>query len=236
MVAERSVIIHTFEKMKRLFFTLLLIIPYLYVHAQPQLSYDLERQGLKGDIKKLTEKEYNGTEDSLMWKAVSNYNDSGNQIDYFTYSPNDVLLSKSIFKYNDTTGKLVDIKRYKADGVLNVRTTYKYDMKGHVIEENNYDPQNTLFMIAKSRYDMKGNRTVKDCMNEYGILFLKTNYKYDKHNRDIEEREYDSHHGLKFTTTYDYGNVDKSGNWRRRTMYKNDVPTSVTIREIEYEE
>jgi len=232
---ERTGIIHTFEKMKRLFFTLLLLVPYLFAHAQ-EFSSDLERQGLKGDIKKLIEKEFNGTEDSLMWKAVSNYNDTGNQLDYITYSPTDVILSKSIFKYNDTTGKLADIKRFKADGSLNVKTIYKYDAKGRVIEENNFDPQGTLFMTAKSRFDMKGNRTVKDCMNEYGILFLKTNYKYDKHNRDIEEREYDSHHSLKFTTTHEYHDIDRNGNWRKRITYKNDVPNSVTIREIEYEE
>ena len=89
-------------------------------------------------------------------------------------------------------------------------------------------------MTAKSRYDMKGNQVVKDCLNEFGILYLKTNYQYDKKGHDIEEKEYDSHHGLKFTTSYEYQNTDKNGNWRKRITYKNDNQYTVTIREFEY--
>ena len=219
------------NKMKLLPAILLLsFIPFL---SFAQLKNDLERQNLKGEIKSVTEKEYNATGDSLMWKSISNYNDTGNQVDFYTYSPDNTLLSKSIFNYNDS-GRLVDIKRYKADGTLNVRTTCRYDMKGNMVEENNYDNQNILFMTAKSRYDMKGNRVVKDCMNEYGILYLKTNYQNDKHGREIEAKEYDSHHGLKFTTSYDYESMDKNGNWRKRTTYKNDDPHTITIREFEY--
>jgi hypothetical protein len=218
--------------MKKLFFILSLFT--LHCVANAQVKSDLERQHLKGEVKKLIEKEYNGSGDSLMWKGVSTFNDTGNQVDFYTYSPEDVVLSKSIFNYNDSTGKLVDVKRFKADGSLNVKTTFKYDFKGNINEENNYDPQNVLFMTAKSRFDPKGNRMVKDCLNEFGILFLKTNYTYDKKGHDIEEKEYDSHHSLKFTTSYEYEDFDKEGNWRKRTTYKNDVPSSVTIREIEY--
>ena len=213
---------------------LTILLLFCSLHAFSQIKNDLDRQKLKGEIKTLTEKEYNATEDSLMWISISNFNDTGNQIDFYTYSPDNVLLSRSIFNYDDSIGKLSDIKRSKADGSINVRTTYKYDIKGNRIEENNYDPQNVLFMTAKSRYDIKGNQMVRDCLNEYGILFLKTNYQYDKKGHDTEEKEYDSHHGLKFTTSYKYENTDKNGNWRKRITYKNDNQYTVTIREFEY--
>ena len=217
--------------MNRLFTILLL---FSFLHAGAQAKNDLERQKIKGQVKTITEKEYNATQDSLMWISISNYNDTGNQVDFNTYSPDNKLLSKSVFNYDDTTDTLIDVKRYKADGSLNVRTNRKYDVKGNIVEEDNFDPQNILFMKAKSRYDMKGNQMVKDCFDEYGILYLKTNFQYDKKGHDIEEKEYDSHHGLKFTTTYDYENTDKNGNWRKRTTYKNDKTYTVTIREFEY--
>jgi len=218
-------------KMKQ-FTTLLFLLCSL--HAFTQTKNDLERQKLKGEIKSVTEKEYNATEDSLMWISIGHFNDTGNQVDFYTYSPDNKMTSKSIFDYDDTTDKLIDVKRYKADGSINVRTIRKFDIKGNLVEENNFDPQNILFMTARSRYDMKGNQMVKDCFDEYGILYLKTNFQYDKKDRDIEEKEYDSHHGLKFTTSYDYESTDKNGNWRKRITYKNDNRYTVTIREFEY--
>jgi hypothetical protein len=47
-------------------------------------------------------------------------------------------------------------------------------------------------------------------------------------------KEYDSHHGLKFSYTYEYSNFDKQGNWLSRASFKNDQPASVTERKIEY--
>jgi len=83
-------------------------------------------------------------------------------------------------------------------------------------------------------FDGKGNRIVKDSYNEFGSLFLKRNSKFDDDGNEISAKEYDSHQSLKFTTTYDYDGNDASGNWLKRTTYKNDEPTATTQREIAY--
>ena len=209
-----------------------------WVHAQAvnthnQFKNDLQRQKLKGNVKSLTEYEYNANHDSLRWKSITKFNNDGNAVEFYTYSPEGAMLSKTAFKYNDS-GRIMEENRFKADGSLNVRTTYLFDIKGNKIEEDNYDAGGVLFMKVLSKFDGKGNRIVKDSYNEFGSLFLKCNSKFDGEGHEVEAKEYDSHHGLKFTTTYDYENADKGGNWLKRTTYKNDEPTLIMEREIEY--
>ncbi len=223
--------------MKRIAFILLLLIN-IPLHAQVsgkhnEFKNDLQRLKLKGNVKSVTEYEYNASHDSWKWKSVTKFNDSGNIISFFTYSAIDTVLSKTTFEYNDT-GKIIEETRFKGDGTFNVKTTYQYDIKGNKIEEDNYDVTGILFMKVLSKFDGKGNRIVKDSYNEFGILFLKCNSKFDDEGHEIEAKEYDSHHSLRFTTTYDYEHTDKAGNWLTRTTYKNDDPAIITDRKIEY--
>ncbi|MFI5196535.1 MAG: hypothetical protein ACHQD8_05550 [Chitinophagales bacterium] len=217
--------------MKNAVLTLLLISLSLCTNAQ--FKNDLRRLKLMGRVKSVTEYEYNAAHDSLRWKSVTKFNDTGNVVGFFTYSPTGTLLSKTTFKYNDS-GKIIEENRYKADGSFNVRTTYQFDIKGNKTEEDNYDAGGTLFMKVLSKFDGKGNRIVKDSYNEFGALFLKCNSKFDDEGHETEAKEYDSHHGLKFTTTYDYEKTDNAGNWLKRTTYKNDDSFEVTDREIAY--
>jgi len=211
----------------------LILLTCLSLGATAQFKSDLQRQKLKGRVKSVTEYEYNATHDSLRWKSYTRFNDTGNAVEFVTYSPAGDLLSRTTFKYNDS-GRILEENRFKADSTLNVRTTYLFDFKGNKIEEDNYDAGGMLFMKVLSKFDGKGNRIVKDSHNEFGGLFLKCNSKFDDEGHEIEAKEFDSHHGLKFVTTYDYGNTDKSGNWLQRTTYKNDDPFVVTEREIAY--
>ncbi len=192
---------------------------------------DLERQRLKGSIGTITEYERDAKSNDVITKNISKYDSRGDQLDLYSYDKDNALLSKSLFTYNDS-GRLIDIKRYKGDGTLNVRTTCKYDARGFQIEEDNYDGSGMLFM--KSVYTFNGNGTprVLDRFNEFGILFLKSNFKYDDDHNEIEEKQYDSHHGLKFSITYDYDGFDVNGNWTKRTMNKNDDPAIVIEREF----
>jgi hypothetical protein len=224
--------------MKNIYATLLLLCYSFLAFTQPlphnQFKNDLTRQKLHGKIKSLTENEYNAGGDSLKLKSVTIYNDSGNQISFFTYAPDGAVLSRTTFQYNDS-GKIVEEKRLKSDGTLNVRTTYLYDVKGNKIEEDNYDASGIMFLKILNKFDGKGNRIVKDSYNEFGSLFLKCNTKFDELGNEITAKEFDSHHGLKFSTTYEYENVDKHGNWLKRSTLKNDEPAAVTDREIIYQ-
>lgn len=201
--------------------------------AHSRYKNDLTRQKLKGKIRTVTEKEFNATGDSLRLRSVAHYNDSGNEVSFFTYSPDGAMLSRTTFRYNDS-GKLAEEIRYKADGSMNVKTTCLYDDRGNKTEEDNYDAGGILFLKVLNKYDGKGNRIVRDSYNEYGSLFLKCNSKYDEDGNEVLAKEFDSHHGLKYTTTYEYDNADQNGNWLRRTTLKNDDPATVTEREIEY--
>jgi hypothetical protein len=197
-----------------------------------QVKNDLTHLKVKGNIKTITETDYDAKDNSMKSKNVSKFNADGNEVEFCTYGPDNALLAKSVFDYNDS-GKLTDVKRFKPDGSLNVKTTFKFDEAGNKTEEYNYDAGGVLFMKAKNKYAMNGNRQVKDCFNEYGLLFLKSNYKFDKSGNEIEVREYDSHHGLKYTTTFSYESYDAQGNWTKRTTYKNNDPVTITDRTLE---
>lgn len=218
---------------------LLLLLSFaLPLAGTAQVKNELTRQKLKGRIKTVTEYEYGAVavsgeaiKDTLRRKSISSYNEQGNETEFVTYSPAGNLLSRSVYNYNDS-GHLIDVKRFRADGSLNVTTKYRYDARGNQEEDFNTDPSGTLFMRGVGKYDGKGNRIVYDRFNQYGILFLKSNFKFDKSGNEIEEREYDSHQGLKYTTTYEYGNHDRHGNWLYRVTLKNDEPKTITEREI----
>ncbi len=222
-------------------FTLILLLSIVCsLHAGAQAKNDLKREKLMGEVKTVTENEYTvipdakeAIKDALKMKSVCKYNSDGNRTEFVTYSPAGEVLSRSVYTYNDS-GLLVDVKRYRGDGGLNVRTTYKYDKLGNESEENDFDPSGTLFMTGKGKFDLNGNRIVYDRHDQTGHLFLKSNYKFDKKGNEIQEREYDSHASLQYTTTFEYGNYDKKGNWQWKATYKNDIPRSITEREIGY--
>lgn len=209
-------------------------------HVVAQDMNDLKRNKLKGDITAVTELDYtvtgksrNPQKDSLKLKSVTSYDSTGNTIEFVTYSPDDKVLSRSVYEY-DADGKFVEIKRYRGDGTHHVTTKYEFDWSGNIKEEKNFDPSGSLFMTAQSTY-RNGNRAVYDRYGPNGHLFLKSNYKFDKKGNEIEEREFDSHHGLKYTTTHKYSKYDKKGNWQQRVTYKNDEPRTITEREITYD-
>ncbi len=214
----------------RYFFSLLLLAFCLIAQAKN----DLTRQKIKGMAKTITEIEYNANGDSLKYKTVARYNDTGNLIDYCTYSAKGTLLSRALFVYNDTTGVLIEERRYKADSSLIVKVAYVFDDMGNKTEEHNFDVSGKEFMKVLSKFDIKGNRSVKDSYNEFGILFLKANSKFDPQGHEISIKEYDSHHGLKFEIGYEYTASDANGNWIQRTTLKNEEPSSITKREIVY--
>ncbi|MES2704354.1 MAG: hypothetical protein V4649_17060 [Bacteroidota bacterium] len=200
---------------------------------------DLKRMKLKGNVKALTEYEYTAVTESkdvakgeLRWKGVTDFDAAGNIAAFSTYAADNSMLSRSVYTYNDS-GRLLDVKRYRADGGLNVKVIYKCDANGNQVEEENFDASGTMFMSGKGKF-VNGNRIVYDRYNQFGHLFLKSNIKFDRKGNEIEEREYDSHQGLKFTTTFMYDAYDANGNWLRKITFKNDEAKTVTEREITY--
>ncbi len=209
-----------------------LLLVFIATLSFAQVKSDLTHLKVKGTITNITETEYDAKDNSLKGKTVSKFNADGNEVEFVSYGPDNALLAKSVFDYDDS-GRLTDVKRFKPDGSLNVKTTFKFDESGNKTEEYNYDAGGILFMKAKNKYAMNGNRQVKDCFNEFGLLFLKSNYKFDKNGNEIEVKEYDSHHGLKYTTTFTYESYDAKGNWTKRTTYKNEDPVTITERTLE---
>lgn len=201
--------------------------------AAAQVKNDLARLHLAGKVRSVTELEYNAAKDTVRWKIVYNYNKSGNLSGFETYSSTGNLFSRSVCNYGKSDS-LIDQKRYKADSSLFDITTFTYDAQGNKLEEHDLDAAGKEFQRVAFRNNLRGDAITRDSYNEFGALFLKCNNKYDAKGNEIETREYDSHHGLRFITTYSYEEPDSKGNWLRKSTYKNDDLFSVTEREITY--
>ena len=84
--------------------------------------------------------------------------------------------------------------------------TSKYDNKGKLIEMKNYESDGNLSITTLFKYDEKGNEIEKKLLRANGV-------------------------NSKDGTKYEY---DIKGNWIKKIDFYNEIPQSITIRDIEY--
>jgi replication-associated recombination protein RarA len=107
-----------------------------------------------------------------------------------------------------------------------------------MIEYNSFDSDNSSGLSAKSffKYDEKGNMIEGDFYMTYmsnSSLIEKSIYKYNDKGNEIERNHYKSDSSLGDNDTYKY-DYDKTGNWLKKTEFKNNVPQTIIVHEIVY--
>ena len=143
------------------------------------------------------------------------------------------LFGKSTYKY-DEKGNEIECNSYDSDGSLRTKSTYNYDEKGNMIEDkwNSYDSDSS-FTKATYKYDEKGKRIECNSYDSDGSLSLKATFNYDEKGNIIEINAYDSDGSLFSKSTYKY-KFDKTGNWIEKVEIRNDKPTLLKERVVEY--
>ena len=114
----------------------------------------------------------------------------------------------------------------------------KFDDKGNEIESVSYvkwvvRKGKGLRWNWKYKYDDKGNRIESATYDVYGELMGKSKFKYDDKGNQIEWAYYDKDGELDYTEIYEL-EYDSKGNWIKKITYKDDKPTFISEREIEY--
>jgi YD repeat-containing protein len=106
---------------------------------------DVEKAGLKGRVKTLSESEYEAVPGKplpfrglLLSKFVSQYNDSGFVTETSVYKKDGSLERMTFFIYN-AEGNLTETRINNPDMSLGSRITYRYDDEGKKMEQNIYD-------------------------------------------------------------------------------------------------
>lgn len=165
------------------------------------------------------------------WKNIY---DGKNRLLVDTFYRNGNLLDYTIYTY--TKNSQNEMRQYHPDGTikLKVKFTYKYDEKGNQIEKNGYNAIGKLSKRTTFKYDNKGNQIETNMYMEDGKLFYKVNNFYDSIGKVYETITYQLDISKDKNVTYKYENIDKSGNWLRRTTFEDGKPIEIEERKIDY--
>jgi hypothetical protein len=178
----------------------------------------------------------------LVWKYTTEYDTSGNKIEYICYQPNEspslvfktnytydingnrILLERAnpsypeygwnyIYSY-DNQGNRIEFNDFSKDGSLNSRKTYKYDAQGNAIEFHRFNADGSLDSRSTYKYDTKGNKIESNSFEADGSFDARYTYKYDMQGNETEKSSFKANGSLSWKKTYAY---DLKGN---KVLYK----------------
>jgi hypothetical protein len=189
-------------------------------------------------------------------KYVMKYNDKNQLIEKNSFDSNGNQVPELAYRYDDKGNKIEDIS-YDSDGSIIYKRIFLFDENNCNVEIN----FNRFFDKYSSKeilkYDEKGRKVERNIFESSGLL-SKEYFEYDEMNNVVEERTYGSDGDLSFKFNYKYdekGNriekktggsmmvksiysykyeFDKYENWIKMTEFENDVPKTITEREINY--
>jgi hypothetical protein len=220
------------------------------------LEYFQEKYNEKGQI--IEWKKFN-PDSSLDFKYIYFYNELGQEFEAKQYGANDSLLYRWDSKF-DKKGNRIEYIAYTFQGKLIGRNTSKFNRKGKEIvwKLHNNDVFSDVSIYSKKRYNLKGQMTSSKSYEANGQLYFSKHFKYDRNGNLIEERVvYDKTN--RYTSTYIYNKAgdmtqsngynfkkrkshsayfeyvyDSTGNWIKKTEFRNKKIYFTTEREIEY--
>jgi hypothetical protein len=175
-------------------------------------------------------------------KSIYTYDSLGHAIENSSYNKKDILVTKTTYEY-DSAGNLEEEKSFNDVGNLTGEIIRNYDANGNCIEKNSFNPDGKLVSKSTSQYDGYGDITEHKEYNKKGKEIFNFTFKYDGNKNIVEKSVFDARGGIVGQIVY-YYSFDKNGNWIQKitffmdlsqnTATRNDVPQSITKREIEY--
>ncbi len=199
-------------------------------------------------------------DESTKWLEKPVYNEQGQVIsrsDYSYENSDSILIRK--FKYkNDNQGNIIEtICKDKEDSLL-WKQKFNYDNRGNIIEIQKLTAYDSLEWKKTSQYN-KANRIIEEIKSNSDSLISKSIYIYDSRGNNIEKRNYDKNDSIKIRIIYNYNKqrdyeevkvysidnkltertaykykYDIKGNWTEKVKLVNDVPKTITKRQITY--
>ena len=198
--------------------------------------------GLKGRVKKCTERVYYADQKDGEWE-LSGMRDQGNfrvsfdedgkytGVDYFNSS--EVSTGKLIPVRE--MGRIVEEPYYDELGVLIYTNKIKEESGGEQ-EYESFD--NHQVKTGAGKMIRKNGRLLKQIYRTYiddeVNTRYTTEYEYDKDGNMIVQKQMDGDGDVKLTIKFEYLEFDNIGNWTKRLVYEDDWPATIVVREIEY--
>lgn len=174
---------------------------------------DLERFGIKGPVKQITELIQSRSLDSLV--LSSDPSDERTEFDVMRvmdFYPNGLIKNLRVItedgtlvqKYTYDQDSLLTEMQSFADGQPGTYETYEYDSKGRQTNITVYDPKGTALLTIDSEYDRHGNVVLKFSRDPKTKMTRKEYFKYNDRNQLIETTSSDNGRDAKLSTSYQY--------------------------------
>lgn len=178
---------------------------------------------------------------TLQSKTVCKYDEKNHLIQELFYGSNEKLEKSATYRYDDM-GNMLEKNNYNADNVISntaensfyFKTDTIRDDKGNIVNLNQYkyNPDGSFIITQLLKYDkdnlVEFTKFGADLSTEYMYT-----YKYNDKGDEIEKSKFNMYNVLDEKTTSKYV-YDKTGNWIKATISKNEVPESTKEREIVY--
>lgn len=170
---------------------------------------DLQKDGLKGNIKTLESTKYIAYENfgrilrgEIIGISIFVYNEKGNFTGGKDYDANGNLLFRAERMYDEKENMLNEVM-YNSNGKVLHNVSNVYDTKGNKIEMRNYDSEGTLIIRTTYVYNKNGDKIEENRYPKYRKPY-QIQYKYNNKGRQIEEVNKD-----KVETTNDNGQIEE---------------------------
>ena len=165
------------------------------------------------------------------------YNSLSEKIEEIGYLDNGSVYEDYTYLYNDKH-QMVKCVNHLSDTNWNVIYTYKYDEKGNKIEE--VTKQNKAIIKTTYQYDDKRNKILENHYSDAGLIEETYLFKYNDSGDVIEAKAKTVHGGNELyelnpvDSAVRLENLDRAGNWLKKTEFSRMLPPRITKRVIVY--
>ena len=177
--------------MKALCFIIAFLLFVQFCFAQT-VKNSLSMQHLKGKVKKIESKSYQGDPTAVSIDTLSPssgssdlFDENGNEVELIIYGKDGLILLRLTKKYNEknenTEEDDFDKNGLKTDSII-----LKYDAMGNLTESDRMSIQDKTNSITLYKYDAQGNNIEDNILRADGSLQYKDIYKYDTKGNKIE--------------------------------------------------
>lgn len=197
------------------------------VSAQPK--NDLEKMGIKGNVKEQTKLVYEirerfGKPDKTLFeKEVTKFNKDGNITESVIYNSKNRMKSKYVHSYDDRVKKEIDM--YNAKGALIYKSIFRYNDKGDLIEESGYHSDGSVKNKVLVEYNAAGQKTKEKWYNSNGSLIWTKVFQYDEKGNLTEDITYTKDDKFFSKNNYVYDGKGNKVKW----IYSTDSPVGFMI-------
>ena len=199
----------------------------------PDSSLDFKQIYFYNELGQEFEAKQYGANDSLLYRWDSKFDKKGNRIEYIAYTYQGKLIGRKTSKFN-RRGKEIVWKLHNNDVFSNVGIYSKkrYNIKGQMTSSKSYEAHGRLYFSKHLKYDHNGNlieeRVVYNKINKYTYI-----YQYNEAGDITQSNGYDFKKRKSHSAYFEYV-CDSSGNWIKKTEFRNKKIYYTTEREIEY--